>query len=147
MCMLLFLQFSTAKPQSAFPKLKTKPRSFDLTLSLLLKALHRPANKTSGWLDGVCPLGDVSGQGSAAREAWGFDEVVCLRVGTPQNGQKWSCDTETAKLSGISTGNLFWDLEGGLLNLPLWKELLVISLRGYQCPGPNTPSALGLLIS
>lgn len=63
------------------------------------------------------------------------------------NGQKCSCDTEIVKLSGFSTGNLFWSLEGGLLNLPFWKELLMISLHGYQCPGPNAPSALGLLIS
>lgn len=65
----------------------------------------------------------------------------------PQNGQKWSCDTEIVKLSGFSIGNIFGDLEGGLLNLLSWKELLMISLHGYQCPGPNTPSALGLLIS
>lgn len=57
------------------------------------------------------------------------------------NGKKWLCDTEIVQLSGFSTGNLFWDPGGGLLNFHSWKELLMISLHGYQCPGPNTPYA------
>lgn len=64
-----------------------------------------------------------------------------------RNGKKWLCETEVVQLAGFSTGNLFWDLGGGLLNLHSWKELLMISLHGYQCPGPNSPYALGLLIS
>lgn len=145
--------------------------SWIMYLNTLFKPLHLPANRSAFWTPRPpTPFGraipmekqltrDMFAQRWDSRSAegtllqpqvkghWKLCASGHKLHNFSHNGKKRLWDTDIVYLSGFSRGILFWDPGGELLNLYSWKELLMISLRGYQCPGPNTPYALGLLIS